>query len=54
MVWFDFLYNFFIIVGAIKSVSVVTPNVHKNKILDVVFKTVNIVALNIGRDKNAD
>ncbi len=54
MEWLDFARNVFIVIGGIKTVSTVTPNKHPNKIVNFIFQLVNVLALNIGKDKNAN
>ena len=39
---------------AAKVITPLTPTKHDDKVLDTVFKFLNVVALNVGKDKNAD
>ena len=42
------------VVAAAKSITVLTPTRADDKFLDMILNVLNKLALNVGRDKNAD
>ena len=42
------------LVGAVSAITAVTPTKSDDKIVDAVLKVLNILSLNIGKNKNAD
>jgi len=42
------------LVGAISAITAVTPTKSDDKLVDLVLKVLNILSLNIGKNKNAD
>jgi hypothetical protein len=43
-----------LIVVAAKTITPLTPTRHKNPVLDTLLRALNILALNVGKDKNED
>lgn len=41
-------------IGAAKVLTPITPSQHKNPVLNAILKVLNTMALNVGKDKNAD
>lgn len=42
------------LVGAVSAITAVTPTKSDDKIVDAVLRVLNILSLNIGKNKNAD
>ncbi len=42
------------LVGAVSAITAVTPTKSDDKLVDLVLKVLNILSLNIGKNKNAD
>lgn len=52
--YLDLAENAAIVFTGLKTLSTMTPNKHPNKYLNFLFNLLNLLALNIGHDKNAN